>query len=112
MSENPEVEEVGKAMKWIKYLLIFLKCSIIFFKFFTSIKRYKQTYKKWNQFEIWIFSMNIFIIGVLMIFEYWWHNTNLIFIMFATNSIMKIMSSYHLLIKALDALFTKQFKRM
>ena len=88
----------------IKAVLMFIKC-------FTSMYRYKQTYGTWYQFEMFVFPINAIMIIFVLTAVFIKKNVNLVWSIFALSAFLKTWTSYHILVKTMDALYSTRFKR-
>ncbi len=100
-----------EVFKIVKYILILIKCIAMIYKFLYCIVRYKRTYKIWNQFEILLFLVEIVIIVCILAFDFIAHSFILLYGVFWLNSLLNSCSSYVLMNKAIEALFSDSFKK-
>lgn len=91
-------------------MLLGLKAVMTLYKSIYSIFRYKQTYGTWRQFEIFVFIINTLLVLLVIVFAFITKNVNDFFSLFALNAFLKTWTSYHILVKTMDALYSTRFK--
>jgi hypothetical protein len=98
-------------MDYTRLFFIVLKSLFMLYKFIYCIVRYKGTYKTYWQFENAIFLSNFILVCLVIEYELTpKHSLYIFFCMFLLSSIQKLASSFHLHLKAQQALFATKHK--
>ena len=89
---------------WFRKIFIMIKCILIIYTSSYAIGRYKQSYKKWSTFEVWLFIAVTLMTVKLIIFEFIVHNLNLLFYIFLINSALRLATNHSLFVRSYGVL--------
>ncbi len=112
MGEGEIESALELALFYLKSIFVFIKCAFMIYKFSVSILRYKETYHTFKQYEIVLFTGQIALVFLMFYFDFISHNLNVLYFAFCFNALMNMASAYHLLLKALTALFNQRYRRL
>lgn len=104
-------EFAGAVFKWFRRLFLIAKGLFIMYLSTRFVFRYKQTYKRWFQFETIMLLCIIILDMDIIVFEVW-HSLNVIYSCFFLNSIMKMASAYYFQIKCMNSLRIKGYENV